>query len=45
VLASCSKVSWAAIPLWRRAHAKLAKRLTPDLARRLAVEAEGLARE
>src|SRR5882672_8310459 len=35
----------AAIPIWRRAHAKLAKRLTPELARRLAIEAEGLARE
>jgi DNA-binding MarR family transcriptional regulator len=29
----------AAIPAWRRAHAKLAKRLSPQLARRLAVEA------
>ena len=32
----------AAIPVWRRAHAKLAKRLAPDLARRLADEAEAL---
>ena len=29
----------AAIPLWRKAHAKLEKRLSPDLARRLADEA------
>ena len=33
----------AAIPLWRKAHAKLAKRLSPNLARRLADEAEALA--
>jgi DNA-binding MarR family transcriptional regulator len=33
----------AAIPIWRKAHAKLAKLLTPDLARRLADEAEALA--
>jgi DNA-binding MarR family transcriptional regulator len=32
----------AAIPIWRRAHAKLAKRLSPDLARRLADNAEAL---
>lgn len=32
----------AAIPVWRRAHAKLAKRLSPELARRLADEAEAL---
>jgi DNA-binding MarR family transcriptional regulator len=32
----------AAIPIWRRAHAKLAKRLAPDLARRLADQAEAL---
>jgi DNA-binding MarR family transcriptional regulator len=32
----------AAIPLWRRAHAKLAKRLSPDLARRLAAATESL---
>jgi DNA-binding MarR family transcriptional regulator len=32
----------AAIPAWRRAHAKLAKLLSPDLARRLADEAETL---
>jgi DNA-binding MarR family transcriptional regulator len=35
----------AAIPIWRRAHARLAKLLTPGLARRLADEAEALARE
>jgi len=29
----------AAIPVWRKAHAKLAKRLSPKLARRLADEA------
>jgi DNA-binding MarR family transcriptional regulator len=34
----------AAIPVWRQAHAKLAKRLSPDLARRLADEAEALIR-
>ena len=33
----------AAIPIWRKAHAKLAKRLSPDLARRLADEAGTLA--
>jgi DNA-binding MarR family transcriptional regulator len=33
----------AAIPIWRRAHARLAKALPPGLARRLAVAAEGLA--
>jgi DNA-binding MarR family transcriptional regulator len=32
----------AAIPLWRKAHAKLARRLSPKLARRLADEAESL---
>jgi DNA-binding MarR family transcriptional regulator len=32
----------AAIPLWRKAHAKLAKRLSPDLPRRLADQAEAL---
>ena len=32
----------AAIPVWRRAQAKLARRLAPDLARRLADQAEGL---
>jgi DNA-binding MarR family transcriptional regulator len=32
----------AAIPLWRKAHAKLARRLSPKLARRLADEAEAL---
>jgi DNA-binding MarR family transcriptional regulator len=31
-----------AIPVWRRAHAKLAKRLSPGLARRLADAAEAL---
>ena len=31
-----------AIPVWRRAHARLAKLLSPDLARRLADEAEAL---
>ena len=34
----------AAIPVWRRAHAKLAKLLSPDLARCLADEAEALVR-
>ena len=32
----------AAIPVWRRAHAKLAKLLSPGLARRLANQAEAL---
>lgn len=32
----------AAIPLWRKAHAKLARRLSPKLARRLAEETEAL---
>jgi len=32
----------AAIPVWRRAHARLAKLLSPHLARRLADEAEAL---
>jgi DNA-binding MarR family transcriptional regulator len=32
----------AAIPLWRKAHAELAKRLAPELARRLAEDAEAL---
>ncbi len=35
----------AAIPLWRAAQAKLSKRLSPDLARRLAERAEALAEE
>lgn len=35
----------AAIPAWRRAHARLAKLLSPDLARRLADEAAALARD
>jgi DNA-binding MarR family transcriptional regulator len=34
----------AAIPVWRRAHAKLATLLSPDLARRLADGAEALVR-
>jgi DNA-binding MarR family transcriptional regulator len=33
----------AAIPVWRRAHARLAKCLSPDLARRLADATEALA--
>jgi len=32
----------AAIPAWRKAHAKLARRLSPALARQLADEAEAL---
>jgi DNA-binding MarR family transcriptional regulator len=32
----------AAIPAWRAAHAALARRLSPDLARRLADDAEAL---
>jgi DNA-binding MarR family transcriptional regulator len=32
----------AAIPIWRKAHTKLARRLSPDLARRLADETEAL---
>jgi DNA-binding MarR family transcriptional regulator len=32
----------AAIPIWRAAHAKLTKRLSTDLARRLAAETEAL---
>jgi DNA-binding MarR family transcriptional regulator len=32
----------AAIPVWRKAHARLAKRLSPGLARRLAEGAEAL---
>lgn len=35
----------AAVPLWRKAHAKLDKLLSPGLARRLAEEAEALAAE
>jgi len=35
----------AAIPIWRRAHAKLTKRLPLDLARRLADETEMLTRD
>ena len=35
----------AAIPVWRRAHTKLAKLLSPELARRLADEAEALIRD
>ena len=33
----------SAIPIWRKAHAKLAKQLSPDLARRLAEGAAALA--
>ena len=33
----------AAIPVWRKAHARLARRLSVDLARRLADETEALA--
>ena len=33
----------AAIPVWRKAQAKLATLVSPDLARRLAEEAEALA--
>jgi DNA-binding MarR family transcriptional regulator len=32
----------AAIPIWRKAHARLAQRLSPTLARRLAEETEAL---
>ncbi len=32
----------AAIPVWRKAHARLARRLSPDLARRLAAGTEAL---
>jgi DNA-binding MarR family transcriptional regulator len=32
----------AAIPAWRKAHAKLARRLSPELARRLAGETDAL---
>jgi DNA-binding MarR family transcriptional regulator len=35
----------AAIPAWRRAHAELAKRLSPTLARRLAKQTEALDEE
>jgi len=35
----------AAIPVWRKAHAALAKRLSPDLARRLADAAQVLLRD
>lgn len=35
----------AAIPIWRRAHTKLSKRLSPDLARRLADDTEALTRD
>jgi len=34
-----------AIPVWRKAHAKLARRLSPLLARRLAQESETLLRD
>lgn len=33
----------AAIPVWRKAHAKLGRHLSPGLARRLAAETEALA--
>jgi DNA-binding MarR family transcriptional regulator len=32
----------AAIPIWRKAHTKLARHLSPDLPRRLAAKAEAL---
>jgi DNA-binding MarR family transcriptional regulator len=35
----------AAIPVWRKAHARLEKRLSPDLARRLADDAEALTKD
>jgi DNA-binding MarR family transcriptional regulator len=35
----------AAIPIWRKAHAKLARHLSPDLASRLADETEALIRD
>ena len=35
----------ASIPIWRAAHAKLARSLSPDLARRLADESEALTRD
>jgi DNA-binding MarR family transcriptional regulator len=35
----------AAIPIWRKAHAKLARRLSPGLAGRLADETEALIRD
>jgi DNA-binding MarR family transcriptional regulator len=35
----------AAIPVWRKAHAKLEKRLSSDLVRRLADDAEALTRD
>jgi DNA-binding MarR family transcriptional regulator len=35
----------AAIPIWRKAQARLAKQLLPDLARRLAEQTEALAAE
>jgi DNA-binding MarR family transcriptional regulator len=35
----------AAIPVWRKAHAKLATLLSPDLARLLAGQSEALARD
>jgi DNA-binding MarR family transcriptional regulator len=35
----------AAIPVWRKANAKLAKLLSPDLARRLADQADALANQ
>jgi DNA-binding MarR family transcriptional regulator len=35
----------AAIPVWRKAHARLEKRLSPDRARRLADDAEALTKD
>jgi DNA-binding MarR family transcriptional regulator len=35
----------AAIPVWRKAHAMLEERLSPDLARRLADDAEALTKD
>jgi DNA-binding MarR family transcriptional regulator len=35
----------AAIPIWRKANAKLAKSLSPNLARRLADQADALTRD
>lgn len=35
----------AAIPIWRKAHARLAKRISPELARRLAEQTEALTRD
>lgn len=35
----------AAIPIWRKAHARLAKRISPELSRRLAEQTEALIRD